>query len=817
MPSVGPRGGQIPPLWLCAWVQLAWVLGCALQLAQPALWSLPRYALGMVLALALWWWARRWQARYPDRPIPAQTAWRLRVSAAWPIGLAALALALWGFASTGWRAAHFAQGALAAEVQGQDVLLQGVVVGLPQATAQGQRWQVAVEQGQWPDGRALHLPARVVLHSYTPEVQVLPGQRWRWTVRLQRPHGARNPHGWDAELWWWSQGVQASGYVRAQPQAQLLGHTWQAPMEQARARVRARLQASLADSDGDGDGTPSAQQRALGVVTALVTGDQAAIAKDDWRLLRDTGVAHLVSISGLHITMFAWLAVALVGGLWRRSPALCLRWPAPVAAAWAGLGLALLYALFSGWGIPAQRTLLMLLVVVVLRTLGLHWPWPRVWLLVLAVVVLWDPWALLQAGFWLSFVAVGVLFMTDPGARRPGWWQPAWRLLREQALVGLALAPLTLLLFGQISLVGFVANLWAIPWVTLVLTPLAMLGVLCPPLWALAVWCAKVMLGALAWMAQWPLAVAHFAQPPLWLGVAGVLGCGWLLVRWPWPLRLLGLPLVLPMLLWQPRAPAPGEFALLALDVGQGSSVLVRTAGHTLLVDAGPRWGSGDTGQQTIVPLLRAQGWRLDRLLLTHVDSDHSGGAWSVLAAQPQAQVWGSGLDSLMQPVQHPWQPCVRGQQWQWDGVVFRVLWPQVAEGQPRDTNTGSCVLQVRSARGASVLLTGDIARAQEQVLVAQEGSALRADALLVAHHGSRSSTSAAWLQAVQPSVALVQSGWRNRFGHPSAPVLQRLQQAQAQVFNTATCGAIHWHSTQPTTAQCERQLRPRYWQGDLR
>ena len=400
MPSVGPRGGQIPPLWLCAWVQLAWVLGCALQLAQPALWSVSRYATGVALALMLLLRVLRW------RRAPSTQRWGLPASLPW--WLAAGALVLLGFASTGWRAAHFAQGALAAEVQGQDVLLQGVVVSLPQATAQGQRWQVAVEQGQWPDGRALHLPARVVLHSYTPEVQVQPGQRWRWTVRLQRPHGARNPHGWDAELWWWSQGVQASGYVRAQPQAQLLGHTWQAPMEQARARVRARLQASLADSDsdGDGDGTPSAQQRALGVVTALVTGDQAAIAKDDWRLLRDTGVAHLVSISGLHITMFAWLAVALVGGLWRRSPALCLRWPAPVAAAWAGLGLALLYALFSGWGIPAQRTLLMLLVVVLLRTLGLHWPWPRVWLLVLAVVVLWDPWALLQAGFWLSFVAV---------------------------------------------------------------------------------------------------------------------------------------------------------------------------------------------------------------------------------------------------------------------------------------------------------------------------------------------------------------------------------------------------------------------------
>lgn len=799
MPSVRQFADQIPPLWLCAWAQVAWVLGCALQLTQGALWPGASYATGTLLAavavLLAQGPARRGGAGW-------QTAGRLLVLA--------LTLAALGFASTGWRAAHFARGALAPQVQGQDVQLQGVVVSLPQPTQQGQRWQMVVEQAWWPDGQAVQLPRRVALNSYTPELQVQPGQRWRLTVRLQRPHGARNPHGFDVELWWWNQGVQATGYVRPQGVAELLEHTWQAPLEQARAWVRSRLRASLEQS-------PSAQQqRALGVVTALITGEQAAIAKDDWRLFRDTGVAHLVSISGLHITMFAWLAMALVGALWRRSPALCLRWPAPMAAAWAGLVLAWLYALFSGWGIPAQRTLLMLLTVVLLRTLGLHWHWPRVWLLVLTVVVAWEPWALLQAGFWLSFVAVGVLFMTDPGPRRSGWWQPAWRLLREQALVGLALAPLTLLLFGQISVVGFVANLWAIPWVTLLLTPLAMLGVLCAPLWLLAAWCASVLLVGLEWMAQWPLAVAYFAQPPLWLGMAGVLGCVWLLMRWPWPLRLLGLPLVLPMLLWQPRPPAPGEFTLLTLDVGQGGSVLVQTAHHALLVDAGPRWATGDAGQQNIVPLLRAYGLRLDRVLLTHADSDHTGGALAVLQAQAGAELWGSGIASMAAQAQRPWQPCRRGQQWQWDGVIFTVLWPVVAQGESRNTNASSCVLLVRAASGASALLTGDIEQYQERALLelAETPSELRADALLVAHHGSKSSTSALWLQAVQPQVALVQSGWRNRFGHPAASVVQRLHNAQARLFNTATCGAIHWQSTQPQTAQCERQLRPRYWQS---
>ncbi len=806
MPSQAACLRQIPP-WCSAPVQIAWVLGCASQLLQAQLWPLWRYAgvLGLaltgVLALAA---ARRGQGGKP-----------------WAAGLVCLAVLALGWASTGWRAANMAQQALAPALQGVDVVVQGVVVSLPQRTDRGQRWLFAPEQvlppgGAAPDGprvgppRLPPLPPLLALSHYEGEgLQVQPGQRWQWLLRLQPPHGARNPFGFDAELWWWAQGVQAVGYVRPGPRM-LLGSTWQAPLAQARAWVGERLRTS----QGEG--------RAAAVVLALVTGEQGVIHKADWQLFRDTGVAHLVSISGLHITMFAWLAVALVGQAWRRSAYLCLRWPAPLAAAWAGLALALLYALFSGWGIPAQRTLLMLACVVLLRSLGLHWPWPRVWLLVLAVVVAWEPWALLQAGFWLSFVAVGVLFLgglgqldhdKSSGPRR--WWHPAWQLLREQLRISLALAPLTVLLFGQVSIVGVLANLWAIPWVTLVLTPLAMLGVLVPPCWTLAVASAQALLAALAQMAQWPLAVAYFAQPPLWLGVAGVLGCLWLLLRWPWPLRALGLGWVLPMLLWQAPAIPLGEFSLLALDVGQGSSVLLRTAGHSLLVDAGPRWSTGDAGSQHVLPLLRAYGVRLDTLVLTHADADHTGGAASVLAAYPQAQVLGSGLEQVAQPWGRPWTACQSGQRWQWDGVELAVLWPQQAARQPsqKNTNAQSCVLQVRSASGAVALLTGDMERAQEEALLSS-GAEVRADLLLVAHHGSKTSTSAPWLGAVQPQVAIVQSGWRNRFGHPAQAVVQRLHSMHVALLrNTATCGAVHWDSRQPHEAPCERALRPRYWQ----
>ena len=277
-------------------------------------------------------------------------------------------------------------------------------------------------------------------------------------------------------------------------------------------------------------------------------------------MFRATGVAHLLSISGLHVTMFAWLAAAAVGALWRSSGRLCLAWPAQHAAVVGGLLLATGYALFSGWGVPAQRTLLMLAAVAWLRLSGRRWPWPVTWLFACAVVVTADPWALMQAGFWLSFVAVGVLFAADPGGRRPaGLVQRGVALVREQAVVTLALAPLSLLLFGQVSLVGLLANLVAIPWVTLVVTPLALLGTLLPPSWDLAAWAVQAMGFALQALASWPFAVWTGATPPLWAGAAGVLGGLLLALRLPAPVRAVGLPLLLAAVRWRrpPPPPAP--------------------------------------------------------------------------------------------------------------------------------------------------------------------------------------------------------------------------------------------------------------------
>ena len=283
--------------------------------------------------------------------------------------------------------------------------------------------------------------------------------------------------------------------------------------------------------------------RAAGVVAALVTGDQRAIDRKDWDVFRITGVAHLVSISGLHITMFAWLAGAVIGAAWRRSSRLCLMLPAQMAGAFGGVWLAAAYALFSGWGVPAQRTIFMLAVVAGLRMGGRRWPWPHVWLLACTLVLLWDPWAMLQAGFWLSFVAVGMLFASDldvqmraASAEAVGgvhrWWSWCKRhgiaLLKQQGVVTLAVAPLTLLLFGQMSVVGLVANLLAIPWVTLVILPVAFLGIAWHALWDVALWTVQCFVAVLQWCAALPLAQLSLPVAPLWAGALAVCGGIWL-------------------------------------------------------------------------------------------------------------------------------------------------------------------------------------------------------------------------------------------------------------------------------------------------
>lgn len=823
------------------------VMGAAVQLQQPQLWAAWTYpamvAVGVLLLATLSKYSRRVRTSYRGGAF---------------LLLALLAAVCCGAGMAGWRASVFLRDALQADVEGRDVRVVGLVSAMPQRSDGGLRFTFDVESADWADkkqdqrdGPSPHLPPRLSLGWYAsdttawgnatqlatdpmPVAPVRPdrlhaAERWEMTVRLKAPHGTLNPHGFDYELWMWEQGLQAAGYVRAGARdsaPRYLGDSWTHPVERARQTVRDAVFDRVTD------------RKLAGVIAALVTGDQSAIERSDWDIFRATGVAHLMSISGLHITMFAWLAALVIGWLWRRSDVLgwqlSLRFPAPQAALIGGVALAGLYALFSGWGVPSQRTVWMLLTVALLRLTGRRWPWPIHWLAACAVVVAIDPWALMQAGFWLSFVAVGVLFATSSDApvsankgtgRTRAVASGMAHHFREQWTITLALTPLTLLLFQQVSVVGLVANALAIPWVTLVVTPLAMLGVLVPPLWNAAAWAVAGLSVFLHTLAQWPFATLSLPVPPLWAAIGGVVGGGLLAMRLPWSMRVLGMPLLLPVLLWQTPRPANGEFALLALDVGQGNAVLVRTATHSLLYDTGPRYSlnlDSDAGHRVVVPLLRALDERLDMVVLSHRDLDHVGGAPAVLTMQPQAALLSSIETAHPLQALRAAQRCEAGQRWEWDGVTFEVLHPLAADYERGlKSNALSCVLRIGNGH-QTALLAGDIERDDEAALVARaESSAsapgvlqssLHADVLLVPHHGSKTSSTASLLDAVKPKLAIVQAGYRNRFGHPAPDVLARYKDRGIQVVDSAHCGAMSWSGDEMYVLRCERIANRRYW-----
>jgi competence protein ComEC len=680
------------------------------------------------------------------------------------------------------------------------------------------------------------------------------GQRWRLPVRLRQPHGAMNPDGFDAELWLFDQGLRATGTVRGN--GRLLDQSW-APIENARQWVRDRLLLS-------GEGIATADAPVTGALAALAVGDQAAIDGPGWEVFRSTGVAHLMSISGLHITMLGWLGGAAIGALWRRSERAALWRPTPWAVRWGGVGVAWLYALLAGWGVPAQRTVVMLAATALLRSAGLDWPAALVALAAMVPVTLLDPWALLQPGFWLSFAAVGLLMASEPArgvppgmAHTPADERDALaaaglahagppvgalaalarrgadllaglgrRLCTElrggaraQLVASIGLAPLTLVAFQQVSLVGLLSNLVAEPWVTLVVTPLTLLGIALPPLWQLAALALKPLLWLLGWLARWPLASVHVATPPAWALVAGLVGGALLMLPLPWRVRLLGLPLLLPLLWPFVARPGEGRFELVAADIGQGTAVLVRTHAHLLLFDTGPRFGEdNDAGRRMLLPLLQARGEpRVDVLVLSHADADHVGGAQSIIDRLPVLALR-SSLDAhnpLRTANTLPHTACQAGQRWAWDGVRFAVLHPFATDYRPgAKTNAVSCVLRVVDERGVAALLTGDVEAPGEARLVARSRvdptADLHSDVLVVPHHGSRTSSTDAFLDAVRPRVAVIQVGYRSRYGHPAPDVVARYAARGIPVVRSDHCGAWRWDGG---LAQCSRTLRRRYWQ----
>ena len=713
---------------------------------------------------------------------------------------------LWAAAIAGWTLAD----ALPEGWEGRDIRLAGVVADLPQSGARATRFAFDVGQVLTP-GAAV--PSRVALSLYPQASDGLPqvraGQRCEFTVRLRRPHGNANPYGFDIEPWLLDRGIRAVGYVRMQaPWRCGDAREWRPghALAALRERVRSRLLAALADR-------PYA-----GIVVALAIGDQRAIPREQWQVFTRTGVNHLMSISGLHITMVAALAFALVMRLWRRLPGLAVRTSGLRAATLIGLLAAIAYAALAGFAVPAQRTVFMLAAVALALWSGWRLALPSVLGIALFAVLLLDPMAVTSAGFWLSFGAVSTIMFAAAGGAAARSWLAQW--LHIQWAVTLALVPLLLALFQQVSLVSPLANALAIPVVSLVVAPLA-LAAIAIPLDAVAWLAHAVMAGLMALLqglAAWPAATWEQHAPVWWSVPLALAGAGWLLMPRGFPTRWMGAALLLPLFAARPAGPGAGELWVDVLDVGQGLAAIVRTERHALVFDTGPSYAdAGDAGERIVVPNLRGAGiGSVDLLMVSHADSDHAGGVGAVLRAVPVDRLLTSAPGAMPEHASSRTEPCVAGQRWEWDGVRFEVLHPEAGgyNSAPASENDRSCVLRVASAYG-SVLIPADIERRAEQRLVKRHGTGLATDVLLAPHHGSRTSSTKAFVEMVRPEYVIVAAGYRNRFGHPHPAVSARYRAAGAKVLRTDQHGAVQvrMRSGGPYV-YAHRESERRYWHG---
>lgn len=725
----------------------------------------------------------------------ACTPWRYR-----PV---MLALAV-GFAFTLWRAEVRLADRWPEARQGEEITVTGQIASLPE---QGQErfatrsarddeapqhtWRFTFE----PDGGGV--PARIRTSWYrTPHV-VQGGQCWRFTLKLKAARGSQNPHGFDYEGWLFRQGIGANAVVKSASPCET--DTGFYPVLRWREHIRARIHAALPQTPG------------RAVLLALVLGDAAGLRDADWDAFRLTGTSHLVAISGFNLAIVAGFVFFVLRWVWGASQSLTHRLPAQKAAAIGAALVATGYALLAGFEPPVTRALAMLLIgltaVFIHRTAH---PF-RVLALAWGVIVLVDPFAVLSAGLWLSFGAVAAILWLGSGrlGKEPGWRTA----IRVQLLLTLLLAPLTLFFFQGTAWIAPFVNLLAVPWFAL-LTPLALIAVL-------LLWMAPALATPLLHLAHAALSGTHTvlsllaethadgwlaAAPPAAALALALFGAVLLTAPRGLPLRGLGLLCLLPLAGPPNTAPQRG-FTLTALDVGQGLAVVVRTAQHTLLFDAGPAYEEGfDAGRSVVTPYLLGQGvHRLDTLLVSHPDLDHRGGAPAVRAAVRPLQERGAMAGT----------PCVAGQSWQWDGVRFTILnGPADAVDEPSPDNNGGCVLRIEAGQHAA-LLPADIERDAEARLLRDHPKALRADVLLAAHHGSRTSSTPAFVEAVNPELVIFSAGYANSYRHPRPEVVGRYQRLGSTLHMTGVEGALTLHVDPDTglgPVEVWRQARPRYW-----
>jgi competence protein ComEC len=672
---------------------------------------------------------------------------------------------------------------------------------LPRALDDGTHFEFVVDHAIH-DGRDIPLHGLVRLGWYETAPPIQPCERWRLHVKLKRPRGSINPGGFDFERFALERGIVATGAVRESPENEMTESSgWCVD------RLRAHIGETIASALDNGT--------SASLLRALAFGDQHAMDDQEWTIARATGIPHLIAISGLHIALFASFGVGLMRLFWKLAPRLTLRWPAPQMEAIASLAFAVAYTVIAGFGLPTRRALIMIGALLI-ANLARRARAP-VHGLALAVIVLLvaDPLCVLSAGFWLSFVGVGWLMFCLQGfdSARHGWKL----LVRSQGVASLGLLPLGIWFFGQSSLIGPVANLIAVPVICFFVLPVGVVASLTAIPFPSIGFPALIAVGKVLdvlWLvlqkfAQMPGALWYFPEPDIFAFALAMIGAFWLLQPRGIPARAVGLVLFLPLVCPVRNSLADGAFEAYVLDVGQGLAMVVRTAGHTLVYDAGPRYPSGfDMGEVAVVPALHALGVdRIDRLIVSHGDSDHAGGAPAIVAAFPDIATESGEPERLTVPAAQ----CRAGESWMWDGVIFRMVSPTSLESHGNDR---CCVLDIRSGEN-ELVLTGDITSLVEPG-VAESLQPVGSHLILQApHHGSKTSSSETFLDALQPMLAIFSAGYLNRFHHPNPDIVARYATHRIGTENTAETGFIQLRfdpAEPPSIVERGRVHRHPYW-----
>lgn len=670
--------------------------------------------------------------------------------------------------------------------EGQDIILQGQVRGIPNAKEDGIRFRLEISQASLKTDpeKQIDLKGIVRLGWFRSTQLVNADETWQLVVRMKRPSGFLNPNGFDYEKWLFTERISATGYIREEPD---LNHRVNESPRWSVNRLRQKIHHSIQTGLED--------KASAAILSALVVAIRTNFDDEQWKLLQQTGTSHLVAISGLHIAVVAGFAFFPIMLIWGLFPSLNERIPLQVAGALSGVIFATAYAMLAGFTLPTQRALLMVVIALLGLLVRKHYQPSYILAVVVIAVLLLDPLAGMTVSFWLSFLAVTIILVVLKRQVE----KPVMRLIKLQIILSLGMLPLTLFFFGSASLLSPLANLIAIPWISLVVVPLSLIALVFMPissfisnaLFSVSALAIKWMFAGFELLTESPLASVTFAEIPSVYLIIAFSGFLFLLMPKGFPARWLGLIAILPALLFTPDRPKQGEFTFTLLDAGQGMASVVQTQNHNLIYDVGTRFSETyDIGKLVVVPFLKGKGiTTVDSMVLSHKDIDHWGGAEAVLKEITVHEIISSDLAIL--PKQQV-NICIKGNSWQWDGVDFEILTPPVEfiNNTSQNDNNRSCVLRVSNVNH-SLLLTGDIQKKTEKYLLNNNKEKLRSEVITVPHHGSKTSSTQSFLQAVAPKLGLIPAGYRNRFGHPKEKVLKRYQKMEIPILDTINSGAI--------------------------